>query len=126
MINTVSRPKQGENVWIWLLKILTGVLVFTLLIVHLVVNHFTAKEGLMTYSDVVAYLSNPWIAFMEIAFLTIVVSHSLFGTRSIILDLYPSEGLRRVLDWVFVLLGFSAIIYGIWLTRIIVSRGAGG
>ena len=126
MINTGSRPKQGENVWLWLLKILTGVLVFTLLIVHLVVNHFIAKEGLMSYSDVVAYLSNPWISLMEISFLTIVVSHSLFGTRSIILDFKPTEGLMRVLNWIFVLLGFSAIVYGIWLTRVIISKGAGG
>ena len=126
MIDTTSKPKQGENFWLWLIKILTGVLVFTLLIVHLVVNHFTASEGLMSYNDVVAYLSNPWISLMEISFLTIVVTHALLGTRSIFLDFKPSVEVRRVLDWAFILLGFAAIIYGIWLTRVIVTQGVGG
>ena len=110
----------------WLLKILTGVLVFTLLMVHLVVNHFAAEEGLLGYDEVVAYLSNPWIALMEISFLIIVVTHALVGTRSVILDLKPARSLLRALDWLFVAVGIVSIGYGIWLVRVIVNQGTGG
>ncbi len=80
----------------------------------------------MTYADVVAYLSNPWISLMESFFLVVVVSHSLLGTRSILLDLNPSAGLLRVIDLGFTLLGVAAVIYGLWLIRTIVAFGGAG
>ncbi len=121
-----SVPKSGENFWLWFLKILSGILVIVLLFVHLTVNHFTATEGLLNFEEVVAYLSNPWIALMEISFLVIVVSHALLGTRSIILDFKPSRGVLRVMDWLFVAIGVVSIGYGIWLTRVVISWGSGG
>jgi succinate dehydrogenase / fumarate reductase membrane anchor subunit len=123
--HTVVR-RSGEGAWLWLIKILSGVLVFTLLMVHLIVNHFTAEEALLGYDEVVAYLSNPWIALMEISFLIIVVTHALVGTRSVILDLKPARPLLRALDWLFVVVGVVSIGFGIWLVRVIVSQGAGG
>lgn len=121
----ISTPKPREAAWLWLLKIITGVLVIVLIFVHIIVNHLVATGGLMTYADVVRYLSNPWIGFMESVFLVIVVTHSLIGTRSVVLDLNPSEKVLRVLDGLFVLIGITAIVYGIVLLRIIVSQGAG-
>ena len=125
MRNGTSAPKPGESTWLWLLKIVSGVLVITLLFVHLTVNHFVAAKGLMTYQDVVNYLSNPWIAFMEMTFLVTVVVHSLIGTRSIILDLNPSQSALRAINWLFGLVGVASVIYGVWLIQTIVSHGAG-
>jgi succinate dehydrogenase hydrophobic anchor subunit len=123
MLNEKSVPKTGENVWIWLLKIVTGVLVIALLFTHLVVNHLVASEGLLTYQEVVAYLSNPWVAVMEMSFLVIVVSHALVGTRSIILDLNPSRSMLRLLDGLFTLVGIASVVYGVWLIQVIISQG---
>lgn len=121
-----ARPKPNENTWLWLAKLVTGVLVFAVIIVHIVINHLVVSGGLMTFADVVAYLSNPWIALMETFFLVVVVSHSLLGTRSILLDLNPSPGLIRIIDAGFLLLGAAAVIYGIWLIRTIVAFGGAG
>lgn len=119
------KPKPQENSWLWLLKILTGVLVLVVILIHLVVNHLVVEGGLLSYADVVVYFSNPWIVFMETCFLVLVVSHSLLGMRSILLDLRPKAGLLRVVDIFLVLLGTGAVIYGYWLMRLIASRGTG-
>ncbi len=123
---TQSTPKSGEGAGLWLLKIITGALVVTLLIVHLIVNHFTAPGGLLNYHEVAVYLSNPWIALMESSFLVIVVTHALLGLRSIILDLKPSRAVMGFVNWGFSLLGVFSVVYGIWLIRVIVVRGTGG
>ena len=124
MQTMVSSPKSGEGVWLWLLKILSGPVIFVLLGVHLVVNHLVAEGGLQTYASVIAYLANPWIAAMEIIFLVFVVTHALLGVRSILLDLKPSAGTLQAINWVFSLVGIGSILYGIWLIRAITARGA--
>lgn len=119
-------PKPRENTWLWLAKLVTGVLVFTLIFVHIIVNHLMSSKGLLSYADVVAYLSNPWIALMESTFLIIVVAHSLLGTRSILLDLNPSQAIMRAIDWVFGLVGVGAIVYGLWLIQVIIHSSVSG
>ena len=121
----VSREHQAENAWLWLAKLITGGLIIVILIVHLAVNHL-APGGLKNYADVVAYLSNPWIALMEMTFLMLVVTHALLGTRSILLDLNPSIRIIRWMDRILVGLGSLSIIYGIWLIQVIIRQGTGG
>ncbi|MDD5369097.1 MAG: hypothetical protein PHQ40_08430 [Anaerolineaceae bacterium] len=119
----VSIPKPRENTWLWLAKLASGVFVFALIIVHIIVNHLVATDGLLDYAGVVTYLSTPWIAVMESTFLIVVVSHSLLGARSIFLDLKPTSRLLAGLDLIFILVGVVAILYGIGLIRLIVTRG---
>ena len=123
MDSAISQPKRGETTWLWLLKIITGVLVVIILGVHLVVNHLVSPEGLLTFQQVVVYLSNPWIALMEGTFLVLAVFHALLGVRSVFLDLHPNERLIRSMDVVFSIVGVVAIIYGIWLLRAIQAHG---
>lgn len=119
----ISAPRSGENTWLWLLKILTGPLLLILLGIHLVVNHFIAETGLLTYADVVAYYQNPIIPIMEICFLAAVVTHSLTGLRGIVLDLKPSRGILKTIDYILVVFGIVVVIYGTWLALVIASRG---
>jgi succinate dehydrogenase hydrophobic anchor subunit len=116
--------KPSENAWLWLLKIASGVIIVVILIIHLIVNHFTAPDGLLSYDEVVAYYQNPLIPLMEGIFLIFVVVHSLLGLRSIFLDLKPSPSVLRVLDGVLSLFGVTAIIYGLWLLMAVVSQGS--
>jgi succinate dehydrogenase hydrophobic anchor subunit len=71
---------------------------------------------------VIAYYSNPGIVAMEITFLAVVISHTLIGLRGILLDLNPPARLMGVVDWVLVVLGVGAVIYGIALALVIASR----
>jgi succinate dehydrogenase / fumarate reductase membrane anchor subunit len=121
---TSPLPISGENVWLWLVKIVTGPLLVILLLIHLIVNHFISQTGLLTYANVVAYYRNPVIPIMEICFLAVVVIHSLIGLRGILLDLKPSRTVLRILDLFFVIAGISAVSYGVWLILTIVSKGS--
>lgn len=118
---TPARPQ--ETVTAWLIKIATGPLLVVLLLVHLIVNHYTgSSNGLMSYADVVRYFNNPWVVAMEVTFLACVVTHSLLGLRAIILDLHPSPksmGIINALMWV---VGVGSVIYGIWLALTIASQ----
>lgn len=120
----ISAPKSGENTWLWLVKIITGPLLIIFILIHFIVNHFVAENGLLTYADVIAYYKNPLIPTMEICFLAAVVTHSLIGLRGIILDLKPSRGVLKVIDWVLVIGGIVVVIYGMWLALTIASKGA--
>jgi len=124
MLNTTSTPKKGETTWLWLLKIITGLLVIVILIIHFVVNHFIAQNGLLTWADVVSYYQNPIVPIMEIAFVALVVSHSLIGLRGIILDMNPSRGVITAVNWLFTAAGVVSVGYGIWLIEVIVSKGS--
>ena len=115
---------SGENVWLWIVKILTGPLLVILLFIHLIVNHYIGQNGLLTYADVVAYYRNPIIPIMEICFLAIVVTHSLLGLRGIILDLKPSRVILKIINWAFVIFGITSVSYGVWLILVIVSKGS--
>ncbi len=115
MIGENTRPKLREGAWLWLLKIVAGILVFVVLGVHFVVNHLVAPGGLLTYADVINYYKVPIVPVMEIFFLVFVVSHCFLGLRSILLDLNPSDGLLRWIDRILVIVGVGACAYGIWL-----------
>ncbi len=119
----ISAPKSGETAWLWLVKIVTGPLLIIFLLIHFIVNHFAAENGLLTYADVIAYYKNPLIPAMEILFLATVVTHSLIGLRGIILDLKPSRSALKAIDWTLVILGITAVSYGTWLALTIASTG---
>lgn len=114
--------KPTENAFLWLLKVVSGVLIVVILIIHLIVNHFVAPEGLLSYAEVVAYYQNPLIPIMEGFFLVFVVVHSLLGIRSILLDLKPSRALMSVIDSSLTLFGLAAIGYGIFLLLAVVAQ----
>lgn len=122
MIETPVIQKRREGAFLWLFKIVAGVMIVALLGIHFVVNHLVAPEGLLSYADVVAYYDNPIIPLMEIVFLVFVIGHALVGLRSILLDLNPSDRVLRILDVVLWVVGVAFTVYGIWLVWVIVQR----
>ena len=125
MITSKSGPKPGESAGLWMVKLFTGFLLIIILAIHLTVNHMLGSEnGLLSHSDVVTYYQNWIVPIMEIFFLIFVISHALIGTRSIILDLNPSKGVLKTVDWVFIIGGTGFVIYGIWLVFAIVQMGS--
>ena len=126
LFSPVSGPRPGENTWTWLLKVATGPLLVIVLILHLTVNHYlgSMSSGLMTYDDVIRYFQDPLIVAIEILFLVTVVTHSLLGFHGILLDMHPPRNLLVISTWLHVLIGISAVVYGIWLALTIASLGS--
>jgi succinate dehydrogenase hydrophobic anchor subunit len=120
----ILQRNAGENSWLWLAKVASGAFVIVVLFLHLVVNHLVVEGGLMSYTDVIRYLSIPGIALMEMSFLVVVVIHSLIGLRSILTDLNLSKQITSIMDPALVGIGAISIIYGIWLMQTILRQGA--
>lgn len=118
-----STAKRYEGTGRWLIKIIAGLLVVVFLGIHFVVNHLVAPGGLLTYADIVRYYQNPFVVFMEISFLIVVVAHSFLGLRSILLDLNPSQAVLRWINTVLFITGTAAVVYGAWLALTIADRG---
>jgi len=122
MIVEGSKPKLREGTWLWLLKIAGGLLIVIVLGIHFVINHLVAPGGLLSYQDVINYYKVPIVPVMEIVFLILVVSHSLIGLRSILLDLNPSDRLLKLIDTVLIVAGLGAASYGAWLVFFLASK----
>jgi succinate dehydrogenase hydrophobic anchor subunit len=122
----LAQPQPYEQTWLWLAKVLSGVLVFALLMLHLVVNHLVARGGLLTYADVLAYYANPIVPLMEGAFLVLVVTHALLGVRGIVLDLSPAPAVMRGVDVLLCSAGVLATGYGLWLLYTLASQAPVG
>lgn len=123
MIETKSSPKANESVWLWLLKIFSGLLIVFFLGTHFFINHPTgrAESGMLTFEEVLKMYTQPGYLILEGLFLTTVISHGLIGLRSVILDLNLSQGFMKVLDALFLIVGIGAVGYGIWLLRAVAS-----
>jgi len=83
---------------LWLSQAISGFALTALLGLHMIANHFVVEGGLLTYQDVLAYLSNPAIFVLEVIFLLVVVPHAFLGLRAILLDLGPRPRTVRVMD----------------------------
>ena len=114
-----ERSLSSNFTWRWLIQAALGTMLVILLGVHLIVNHWAAPQGLLTYADVVKYYDIPGIVWMETAFLSVVTAHCLLGLHSILVDLNLKPLITSLFTWLFVLAGVIAIPYGLWLIRII-------
>jgi len=117
------KSRMGESAGVWFFKVASGGLIILVLFIHLVINHLIVEGGLLKYADVVRYYQTWIVPIMEVFFLVFVVSHSLIGLRSVLLDLHPSNQVLKWLNRGLVILGSIAIIYGTWLVIVIVGRG---
>jgi succinate dehydrogenase hydrophobic anchor subunit len=105
----------------WFAQAGLGVLLIVLLAVHLIVNHWAAPHGLLTYADVVSYYDLPGIIWMEATFLIVVTVHCLLGLYAILLDLNVSPITTRILAGSLAAAGAITIVYGLRLIAIIHS-----
>jgi succinate dehydrogenase / fumarate reductase membrane anchor subunit len=108
--------------WGWVLQAVTGAAVLALVSVHMIANHFVVPEGLRDYAQVVAYLSNPVIVVLEVAFLTTVTWHALLGVRAILFDFGFSGRVERWITRILAVIGVLTVGYGLWLTALITSQ----
>jgi succinate dehydrogenase hydrophobic anchor subunit len=93
-----------------------------LLTLHMVANHFIVPKGLRNYAEVVDYLRNPVIVVLEVLFLVFVTWHAMLGVRAIIFDWGLSARAERIVTRVLTVVGVLTVVYGLWLTAVIVSK----
>jgi succinate dehydrogenase hydrophobic anchor subunit len=101
-----------------------GILLVVLLAVHLIVNHWVAPQGLLSYADIIGYYDRPGIVWMESIFLIVVILHCLLGLYSILMDLNLRPAITRIFTVLLILSGSAAILYGVWLIRVIEALSA--
>ncbi len=118
---TPSRESTDRPAWGWIWQAVSGVALLGLVTLHMVANHFVVKTGLRNFADVVAYMSNPIIVVLEVAFLFIVTWHGLLGLRAVIFDFGLSERTERRITRVLWVVGVVIVAYGLWLTYTITS-----
>ena len=114
--------RERASSWSWILQAFTGVMLVVLLGLHMVVQHFVVEGGLRDYQQVVAYLSNPFVFLLEIAFLIVVTWHALLGVRAVMLDLGLTPATERKVTAFLSVVGVVMVGYGIWLSATIVSQ----
>jgi succinate dehydrogenase hydrophobic anchor subunit len=117
-------PRSAASARDWRLTTFTGVALLGLLLVHMVGHHFVVEGvgGLRTYDQVLDYIAHPVIFTIESFFLLFVTVHAMLGLRSVLLDLDPTPGIRRVIDVGIVVLGLATLAYGYFLIGTLASR----
>lgn len=125
---TYERRKTGSHTngragALWLIQAFSGFLLVALLLLHMIAHHFVVEGGLRNYQEVIAYVANPAIFTITLIFLVVVTIHALLGLRAILVDLSPSPGTMRAINWLLALGGVAIVVYGVWLELAIIGNG---
>lgn len=106
---------MSRNAFAWYMQRITGALLVPLLIAHFWVEHFMSKEllrGDLTYSAILARISNPMWQAIDISFLLIALYHGLNGLYNILLD-YGKIG-QRALKVALTLIVTAGVAWAVW------------
>lgn len=107
-----KRDRSGS---LWLVQAFSGLLLVLILGLHMIAHHFVVEGGLRNFQQVLDYISNPFIFATEVLFVIVATVHALLGVRAIFIDLRPSAGALRAVNWILTIVGLATIAYGIWL-----------
>ena len=131
MDSTISRrsldqlaARRDRSGAMWLVQAVTGLLLVALLGTHMIVHHFVVEGGLRDFQQVMDYVANPIVMVMEILFVIVATIHALLGVRAILVDLRPSAGAMRAIEWGMRIVALVTITYGICLA-VALQRMAG-
>jgi succinate dehydrogenase hydrophobic anchor subunit len=118
----VDRPDAGpRNAPVFVFQVISGVALLVLLGLHMVAQHFIVPTGLRYYEDVIAWLRNPVVIAVEVAFLVFVTYHALVGVRAILFDFGFSERGERRITGILWVVGIVTIGYGVALFAAILN-----
>ncbi len=119
---TVDRPEPGPRmVPSFVGQVLSGAALLVLLGLHMIAQHFVVPTGLRMHADVIDWLRNPVVVFLEVAFLVVVTYHALLGVRAIIFDFGFGERTARMITAILWVVGIVTVVYGVALFAAILS-----
>ena len=118
----VDRPDAGQrNAPVSIFQVISGAALLVLLGLHMVAQHFIVPTGLRYYEDVIAWLRNPVMIVVEVAFLVVVTYHALVGVRTILFDVGFSERTERRITLLLWVVGIVTVVYGVALFAAILN-----
>lgn len=111
---------------LWLLQLLTGAILFVLLMGHITLIHFYYSKILylfglgaiepISFEEVVTRGRSALVAFMYILFLAAALYHGLYGLRNIVFETTQSRPFQKAFSFFLVLIGAVTFIYGAYAT----------
>jgi succinate dehydrogenase / fumarate reductase membrane anchor subunit len=118
----VDRPDAGpRNAPVFVFQVISGAALLVLLGLHMVAQHFIVPTGLRFYDDVIAWLRDPVMIVVEVAFLVVVTYHALVGVRAILFDFGFSERTERRITLLLWVVGIVTVVYGVALFAAILN-----
>lgn len=118
----IDRPDPGpRNAPVFVFQVISGAALLVLLGLHMVAQHFIVPTGLRFYEDVIAWLRNPVMIGVEVAFLVVVTYHALVGVRAILFDFGFSERTERRITNILWVVGIVTVGYGVALLAAILN-----
>lgn len=113
-----TRPNfRGFGAWAWLFQMVSAVLLFVLIFVHMVSTHTAPNQ--QTYQAVVGTLKDPWWLAFEVVFLALLVFHSFNGVRAIVYDLVSGRRLRQAVSGILAISGAILFAFGTWVLFVV-------
>ena len=116
-----TQPAHGGSL-AWISQVVSGVLLFVLLGVHIVMQHFVAKGGLRDYAQVLSYLSNPAVLAVESLFVLVLIWHAMLGLRAVLFDFGFGHRGQAAITWGVVVLGTITGGYSFWLIAALAAK----
>ena len=116
-----TQPGRGGSL-VWIFQVISGVLLFVLLGVHIVMQHFVVKGGLRDYAQVLRYLSNPAVLAVESLFVIILTWHAMLGLRAVLLDFGFGRRGQALITWGVTVLGAITAAYSFWLIATLAAK----
>jgi succinate dehydrogenase hydrophobic anchor subunit len=106
---------RSARTWRWTAG--TGIALVVLATAHMIAQHFVVSGhgALRTYQQVLDYVADPVMLVVECGFLLAVTIHAMLGLRGVLLDLHPSERVRRRVDAGLWTAGTLTVVYGMAL-----------
>jgi len=105
-----SRPSGGGSfeTFSWYYFRISGILLLFLVIIHLLIMHWTNDVSCTTYDFIASRYANPFWRLYDWLLLTISLTHGMNGLRVVIDDYVHAALTRSILLWlsVFVLIAF--------------------
>jgi succinate dehydrogenase cytochrome b556 subunit len=116
-----TQPGRGGSL-AWIFQVISGVLLFVLLGVHIVMQHFVVKGGLRDYGQVLRYLSNPAVLAVECLFVIVLIWHAMLGLRAVLLDFGFGRRGQALITWGVAVLGAVTAAYSFWLIATLAAK----
>jgi len=113
--HAVEEGPKRIGIWGWLGLYLTGAVLFFLLLIHILIIHYSTSQP-VGFERTVSSLQSPLVRFVELGLLFIAFIHGLTGLRRILLDLEIFGKLGNLLlTGGFFISGFAFSVWGIFV-----------
>jgi len=116
----IGRAKEGKlyrggvGQWSWAFHRITGILVFTFLVGH-IVDTYAVGFGPELYNETIELYKQWWFKPVEVGLVAAVLYHALNGVRIILFDFWPNLALRQktfaYAEFVLFVAGFAPVAF---------------